>query len=284
MRQSLMAASGAEATRAAILAAMQSDDVSLLRPIEAAQARLIELVKSESPRTVIVEQSADYHHTCPDLHVDDDAHSIPAAEPPEQPAVLPALVPALAPSGRAGHSYAPLLPPPLPPPSLARPVFCLSLMQPYASLLLNGVKTLETRSGSECVRMLEQLEGWPLFIHVGRKPWPPSRGGATAWHACVPAEVRNPSHTSAPASLGAVRGCIAGVVTIGATQPTETWAANFGWAWVEERALLPHKTIARFATAICSARWLRTALPHVPTGGGVYELVDPSLMRALAAP
>jgi len=156
-------------------------------------------------------------------------------------------------------------------------------MQPYAGLLLNGHKTLETRSGSECARMLAQLEGRPLYLHVGRKPWPAARGGTSAWCACVPPEARDPSRAVAPTHLGDVRGCIAGVMIVGATHPTEVWAERFGWTRVEELALVPRQMIPRFATAVSSARWLRAPIPHVPTGGGVYQLLELNQMQVLAS-
>ena len=62
------------------------------------------------------------------------------------PSAVPSAAPNAVPSGRS-------------PPARASPMamHCLSLRQPYASLLLNGVKTLETRSGVQVCASLESL-------------------------------------------------------------------------------------------------------------------------------
>ena len=318
MRHTLMAASGADEIRAAIVTALELDEPSLLRPIDAAYVRLeLSMLAKRGPQETVAQIARSQMRLDPDLLIDGAPPStaFAAAQSSEAPASLaaassasllappctlplsrppPSLPPSDALTTLGGHAassgkWPPLLmpssprpPPPRPPPSQAPPVFCLSLMQPYAGLLLNGYKTLETRSGSECARMLVKLEGRPLYLHVGRKPWPVTRGGTSAWFACVPPAARVPSRAAAPTHLGDVRGCIAGVMIVGATHPTEVWAERFGWTRVEELALVPRQMIPRFATAVSSARWLRAPIPHVPTGGGVYQLLELNQMRVLA--
>jgi len=154
---------------------------------------------------------------------------------------------------------------------------CLSLRQPYASLLLNGVKTLETRSGVQCAAALRSLAGQTLYIHIGMQPWPRDKGGENAWLEVAPPAARSEPAArhrmlKVPPALGDGRGCIAGIVTLGETQPIEEFARAEGWAAVEQRALVPQRMIASYATAITGARWLRKGLRRSCTGAGVYEL------------
>ena len=142
---------------------------------------------------------------------------------------------------------------------------------PYGGLLLNGIKTLETRSKP----ILRNYEGMEIFIHLGQKTWPSEWGGEHGWHEVAHPQVISQLGNSAATSPRHIkRGMVAGVVHIGATRTAEEWAAREGWESVEQRALVPRHMMARFATEILSARWLSKGLPQ--TGlPGVWEASVP---------
>lgn len=131
---------------------------------------------------------------------------------------------------------------------------------PYASLLLNGFKTLETRGSP----ILQHLEGSLLAIHLGRKDWPESKGGATGWVAVAPPAICNAENWQAAMAVPSwmEKGMIAGVVRVGATRTTEEWASLEGWDTVEQRALVPRANIAKYSTEISGATWLQKGRRH----------------------
>ena len=186
-------------------------------------------------------------------------------------------------SYRTAHPLQPsanhLLPTQLPPaialamPAVApvQPALCLSLMQPFAALVLNGVKTLETRQAT-VARMLRRIAGQQLYIHIGRQPWPQAKGGLSGWLESASPENQDAAHAFVPSRMGDQRGCVAGLLTVGETRQTHEWASMHGWDWVTQNALVSPHLIAPYATEVKDVRWLRHGLARAPTGSGVYVL------------
>ncbi|KAJ8602534.1 hypothetical protein CTAYLR_008338 [Chrysophaeum taylorii] len=102
---------------------------------------------------------------------------------------------------------------------------CVSMALPFAALLLNGAKTLETRNS----RMFSNLEGQDVVIRVGHRDWDDSE-----WRALY--ENDDDPHLMPP---GFKRGALAGVVTVGKTLPIADVAAQEGWPAAERAALAP---------------------------------------------
>ena len=97
--------------------------------------------------------------------------------------------------------------PPRPPAGAAATVPCVSLAMPFAALLLNGAKTIETRNS----RLFAPYAGKMLAIRVGKKDW-----DSEDWkevHAAPKGELKR----------GFKRGDVAGYCRIGATRPLETF-------------------------------------------------------------
>ena len=162
-------------------------------------------------------------------------------------------------------AYAPP-PRPLPlrpaqPPRVARA--CLTLQQPYASLLMRGEKTLETRMTD----FLKAHEGTELLIHVGKNPggrWALEGLKLAGGSAAALAEMsRLPP--------GMQKGMIVGVVRVGRTIRAAELADVAGWEAVEAAARVPRALIGKaYVTEIKSPRWLRRGVAATPTDKGVW--------------
>jgi hypothetical protein len=150
---------------------------------------------------------------------------------------------------------------------LTRPVMRCTV--PYAALLLNGHKVLETRK----TPFLAELSGQMLAIHIGRKQWPSEKGGERGWLAAAPTELLDePGSWRKACALPEhiERGMIAGVVCIGDTHETAQLAKKHGWNWVEQRSLVARKDIARYSTEVTTFGWLPQGMPSTPRDSGVW--------------
>jgi hypothetical protein len=117
----------------------------------------------------------------------------------------------------------------------------VSLQEPFASLVLDGVKTLETRSEP----ILAGLEGQWLAIRMGRIPWESSRG--------------RPLKRARPGAADAWKGTVAGVVRVGRTMLKGEAAVQSvveGEKQVERRACLPFSKVGMYVTELSEPRWL----------------------------
>ncbi|KAL4648220.1 protein CXorf40A [Arapaima gigas] len=130
---------------------------------------------------------------------------------------------------------------------------CLSFRQPYAGLLLNGVKTVETRWRP----LLSGLSSRTLAVHIARRDWEGSD-----WRVAI-------SHTL---GLGAAdveellrsgerfgRGVVAGLVDVG-----ETWFCSEDVTEDELRELEKAAVLTglrgKHLTRVSGPRWLREPL------------------------
>ena len=150
---------------------------------------------------------------------------------------------------------------PAPAPRVARS--CLTLQQPYASLLMRGEKTLETRMTD----FLKAHEGTELLIHVGKNPggrWALEGLKLAGGSAAALAEMsRLPP--------GMQKGMIVGVVRVGRTRAAAELADVAGWEAVEAAARVPRALLGKaYVTEIKSPRWLRRGVAATPTEGGVW--------------
>ncbi|RVE76687.1 hypothetical protein OJAV_G00011530 [Oryzias javanicus] len=136
---------------------------------------------------------------------------------------------------------------------MAVQLWCLSFRQPYAGLVLDGVKTLESRWRP----LLAPLENRTVAVHVARRDWQ-----GEEWRAVLSGQLGMNS-----AQIGALldsgerlgRGVVAGLVDVG-----ETWLCP---ASLEEEELQDLQRAAvliglegKHLTRLSNPRWLREPL------------------------
>ncbi|KAJ6663230.1 hypothetical protein lerEdw1_010366 [Lerista edwardsae] len=145
---------------------------------------------------------------------------------------------------------------------------CLSFRQPYAGLVLNSIKTVETRWRP----LLEKYEGRTLAVHIACKDWEDQ-----SWKEIL--EVRLGMTLAQMEELldGGERfgrGVIAGLVDIGKTsQCPEKLSPEDLWE-LEKKAVLSGVE-QKYLTVVSNPRWL---LEPVPAQGrkDVWEVDIPA--------
>jgi len=141
---------------------------------------------------------------------------------------------------------------------------CFTMSQPFASLLLNGYKIVESRNNPMFV---DVQPGTQVLIHCGRKDWHDRESYKRIMaeeYGLSDDEIENASRLP----KGFSKGSILGVVTVGTTWKT-TDQERKGMA-LQKTVLAPYEGIGKFCTEIVDAKWLRKA--HRARGNpGIYE-------------
>jgi magnesium-dependent phosphatase 1 len=144
---------------------------------------------------------------------------------------------------------------------------CFTMSQPFAALLLNGIKTVESRNNP---MFQDVAAGTKVLLHCGRKDWPDQESYL---------EILNEAGYSASdiekagrLAEGFSRGSIIGVMTVG-----KTWRATDRERMggdLQRRVLAPYDAVGKFCTEIVDAQWLKRP---VRTRGspGVYKVDIP---------
>ncbi|XP_072016752.1 protein EOLA1-like [Amphiura filiformis] len=129
---------------------------------------------------------------------------------------------------------------------------CISARQPYAGLMLNGFKTIETR----WTPMLKELSNQTVAIHIAQRTWEGDewrdglcqRGLSHMQIDCIVTEAEN-----------CARGSIAGLIDVG-----ETWQCsaddssddgNKATEWEKDALLKPLEE--KYLTRLTNPRWLK---------------------------
>ena len=118
---------------------------------------------------------------------------------------------------------------------------CLSLQEPFASALVLGVKSLESRS----TPLLRGYAGTRMGIRVGCKEWGAVSGGAKR-QATRPPPL--PAMARVPRLPG--KGKVVGVVAWGVTMTKAEAAEQVGKAEVARRVGLPYEHVGAFVTEV----------------------------------
>mmetsp|Transcript_109668 Transcript_109668/g.309316 ORF Transcript_109668/g.309316 Transcript_109668/m.309316 type:complete len:357 (+) Transcript_109668:3-1073(+) len=126
------------------------------------------------------------------------------------------------------------------------------MSDPFASLLLNGVKTIETRNSA----VLANAGTGPCLLHIGRKLWPNSDYMEELWRMGIPE--RDWPRLTEP-RRGFRRGSIAGVVELGATRQGS--AADFDSDDTRRAVVARKENMGRFLTPVKNAQWLERPIP-----------------------
>jgi hypothetical protein len=144
---------------------------------------------------------------------------------------------------------------------------CFTMSQPFASLLLNGVKTIESRNNQ---MFQEVAPGTQVLMHCGRKDWHDQE----SYLDILEQQGLSSEDITKASNLpkGFSRGAIIGVVTVG-----KTWRPSDGERRgkdLQNRVLAPYDGVGKFCTEITDARWLERP---IKTRGnpGVYSTQIP---------
>lgn len=139
---------------------------------------------------------------------------------------------------------------------------CFSMSQPFAALLLNGVKTVESRNNP----MFQKIKpGTRVLLHCGRKDWPDQQSYIDILRTRGYADDEIAKLSRLPP--GVQRGSIVGVITVGVT-----WMASDDErksAQLQAQVVAPFEGIGKFCTAITDAKWLKNST-MAQGGGGIY--------------
>lgn len=131
---------------------------------------------------------------------------------------------------------------------------CLSFRQPYAGLVLNKVKTLETRWRP----LLAEYEGRTLAVHIAFKDWEDKSWKEILVHRLGMTPDRVQELIDEGEKFG--RGIIAGLIDVGETsQCLENLPPEDLWE-LETKAVLSGLE-QKYLTVISNPRWLLEPLP-----------------------
>lgn len=131
---------------------------------------------------------------------------------------------------------------------------CLSFRQPYAGLVLNKVKTLETRWRP----LLAEYEGHTLAVHIAFKDWEDKSWKEILVHRLGMTPDRVQELIDEGEKFG--RGIIAGLIDVGETsQCSENLPPEDLWE-LETKAVLSGLE-QKYLTVISNPRWLLEPLP-----------------------
>lgn len=131
---------------------------------------------------------------------------------------------------------------------------CLSFRQPYAGLVLNKVKTLETRWRP----LLVEYEGRTLAVHIAFKDWEDKSWKEILVHRLGMTPDRVQELINEGEKFG--RGIIAGLIDVGETsQCSENLPPEDLWE-LETKAVLSGLE-QKYLTVISNPRWLLEPLP-----------------------
>ena len=128
---------------------------------------------------------------------------------------------------------------------------CFSMSQPFASLLLNGIKTIETRNND---MFMSLKPGSKILLHCGMRDWKDQEAPKI--------ELRKQGYSEADiVRLSALpsgnfsKGSIVGILTVG-----RTWLASEKerqTAELEGKVVAKYENMGKYCTEITAASWLK---------------------------
>ena len=141
-------------------------------------------------------------------------------------------------------------------------LWTLSLQEPFASLVLDGVKTIDSQSSDH----LAAMEGRWVAVRMGGKQWQASERGAPT---------KGGRKIAARPGLEAWHARVAGVMRLGRTVPKAEALSAMGRRAFEDACCLRFEQAGRFVTEVLEVCWLRAplaatrqplVLSYTPTG------------------
>ena len=141
---------------------------------------------------------------------------------------------------------------------------CFTMSQPFASLLLNGIKTVESRNGP---MFADVPSGTQLLLHCGQRDWNDMESYKEIMAQNGFSQEKIEHFSRLP--KGFHKGMIIGRVSIG-----RTWSASdreLRGKDLQRRVLAPQAGIGRFCTEITQVEWLKK--PFKARGNaGIYQV------------
>ena len=144
---------------------------------------------------------------------------------------------------------------------------CFTMSQPFVALMLNGIKTVETRNNKMFVGMRPNTR---VLVHCGRRDWPDREAPRTELLKAGYSKDDMEQLMALP--RGFRKGSIVGVVTVG-----KTWQSSDYERQEEElqrRVVSASEGIGRYCTPILEAQWLDKPIP-TRGNAGVYDVAIP---------
>ena len=127
---------------------------------------------------------------------------------------------------------------------------CFSMSQPFASLLLNGVKTIETRNNA---MLMDVRPGTRVLLHCGMRDWVDQDAPREVLRGAGLSEGEIRDGCSLPP--GFERGSIVGIVEVGRTWLTAE--RERGGPNMKRRVVAEAADVGKYATIVERAAWLR---------------------------
>mmetsp|Transcript_21479 Transcript_21479/g.30359 ORF Transcript_21479/g.30359 Transcript_21479/m.30359 type:complete len:539 (+) Transcript_21479:91-1707(+) len=144
---------------------------------------------------------------------------------------------------------------------------CFSMSQPFVSLLLNGIKTVETRNNP----MFSDLEpGTKVLLHCGFKDWRDQEAPRQELRKAGFTDEEIEKYSTLP--KGVSKGSIVGILTVG-----ETWKST---AYERDDEDLQRKVVATaddmgvYCTEISNPQWLKRSV-KARGSPGIYSATVP---------
>ncbi|XP_034043868.1 uncharacterized protein CXorf40 homolog [Thalassophryne amazonica] len=147
-------------------------------------------------------------------------------------------------------------------------VRCLSFRQPYAGLVLNGVKTLETRWRP----LLAPLENQTLAVHIARRDWEGEEWKDVLYGRLEMSGSEVGELLESGERFG--RGVVAGLVDVGGTWLCPTSLPEADLQHSEQSAVLIGLQ-DKHLTLLSNPRWLRAPL-SIQGGRDVWTVEIPA--------
>jgi magnesium-dependent phosphatase 1 len=148
---------------------------------------------------------------------------------------------------------------------------CFSMNQPFAALLSNGYKTLETRNGT---MFTQHAEGAQFLLHVGRRTYPDGGKHIEIMEEHGLSQDQIVKLKSLP--RGFSRGMIVAILEIGQTY--ETTADERSVPSFEQRAVARGEDSGHFVTEIKRVAYLKQPVKQNGAGGVFQVRVPPEVI------
>jgi magnesium-dependent phosphatase 1 len=148
---------------------------------------------------------------------------------------------------------------------------CFSMNQPFAALLANGYKTLETRNGT---MFTKYAEGTQLLLHVGQRTYPDGGKYVEIMEEDGLSQDEIVRLKSLPPNFS--RGTIVAVLEIGRTYETTTEERSL--PAFERKAVARGEDSGRFVTEIKKVAYLRRPIKQNGAGGVFKVRVPPEAL------
>jgi len=150
---------------------------------------------------------------------------------------------------------------------------CFSMNNPFAALLANGYKTLETRNGT---MFTEYSEGTQILLHVGRRTYPDGGKHLDIMKAAQPGISDEDIQKLKSLPEGFSKGNIVAILELGKTY--ETTIAERSIPEFERKVVAYGSDSGRFVTEIKRAEYLKQPIRQKGESGVFKVKIDPDMI------